>query len=101
MAHWLFGYASIWCRFRYQLWKIGRDPRRFDYRDTALAPPGASDEETLGLFTATRGGRASLEAEHKQAGIVARARAGSGQAGERARRQRELRLINPRRRRPG
>ena len=76
VAHWLFGYVSIWCRFRYQLWKIGRDPRRFDYRDTALAPPGAGDEETLGLFTATRGGRASLEAEHKQAGIVARARAG-------------------------
>jgi len=87
VAHWLFRYASIWCWLRYQLWKIERDPKRFDYRDTALTPPDASDEETLGLFTATSGGRASVEAEHKRAGIVARARAGAvketaGSAGE-------------------
>lgn len=75
VAHWVVRYLAVWCRFRYVLWKIDRDPARFDYRDTAITPPDAHDEETLGLFTATSGGRASLEAEHRRAEIVARARA--------------------------
>ncbi len=75
VARWIVSYLTVWGWFRYTLWKIERDPARFDYRDTAIKPPEAGDEKTLALFTATSGGRASLVAERRRAKIMARTRA--------------------------
>jgi hypothetical protein len=74
-GRWVASYLGLWLWFRYQLWKIERDEKRFDYRDVALTPPTPEDETTLGLFTATTGGRESVEAEHRKAEILARVRA--------------------------
>ena len=64
-------------RWRYlhfikQLWS---DPKRFDYMDQAIAPAGKDEFETLGLYTATRGGRKAVDTHRKMEGIKQRARA--------------------------
>jgi len=55
-----------WCRLRYQLWKIERDPKRFEYRDSALKPVGGKDTQELDLFTQTSGGMAEVAKMEKQ-----------------------------------
>ncbi|WP_246206518.1 B12-binding domain-containing radical SAM protein, partial [Propylenella binzhouense] len=45
--------AADYLRARRILRRVWRDPRRFEYRDVAITPPGA-DEQSLGLYSETR-----------------------------------------------
>jgi radical SAM superfamily enzyme YgiQ (UPF0313 family) len=50
LARWFGIYAGL----RWKYMRVKRDPRRFDYMDTALTPVTDEDQETLELFHETR-----------------------------------------------
>ena len=50
LARWFGIYAGL----RWKYMRVRRDPRRFDYMDTALTPVTEGDRETLELFHETR-----------------------------------------------
>jgi hypothetical protein len=61
--------AIDYLRLRRIMLRIWNDPRRRDYRDTAIAP--ADCEEGLALFQETRGGVAEVAKQARQKKIVA------------------------------
>ncbi len=80
LVYFFAGYLGLWSWFRFQLWKIARDPKRAEYRDAALAPPELDNDESLQLFTETTGGRESVAAERRKSEIVSRAQRRAKQA---------------------
>jgi hypothetical protein len=62
--------AIHYFRLRRTMLRIWKDPKRMDYRDLAMTPPGA-DEAMRGLYADTRGGQAELAKQNRQKKIVA------------------------------
>lgn len=62
--------ALHYFRLRRTMLKIWKDPKRMEYRDLAMTPPGAG-EAMRGLYAETRGGQAELEKQMRQKQIVA------------------------------
>ncbi len=79
LAYFVVGYASVWSWFRFQLWKIARDPNRAEYCDMAMTPPQDDSDECLQLFTETTGGNESVAAERRKTEIIARAKRSAAQ----------------------
>lgn len=71
----LLGMAWNYLKLRRTMKRIWADPRRFEYRDLAITPPGAAEAE-LGLYAQTRGTAQEMEKQKRQRAIIDAAKAG-------------------------
>jgi radical SAM superfamily enzyme YgiQ (UPF0313 family) len=61
--------AVTYVKLRRSLKKIWTDPKRYEYRDIAITPPGV-DEAQLELYSETRGTAAEIDKHRRQREIV-------------------------------
>ena len=60
-----FRFFRLWHRLGKFAKKLAKDPKRFEYTDLALTPPGDGEYEDYGLFAETRGGQAAVEKKQR------------------------------------
>lgn len=67
-------YFRVWGWFRYQLYKIWRDPERANYTDLSMMAPEQVEETAQQLLTETTGGKESVAMEKRKMDIIFRAK---------------------------
>ena len=74
---------AYWALRMYRIWrKIKADPKRRDYMDLSMTPPGADEFEELALFGETRGGQQAVAKKLKEDAARAAIRAAVTAAAE-------------------
>lgn len=68
------GLIGIWLWLYYQVKRLGRDPKKHEYRNIALSPAGELDDSEPGLMTKTTGALDEAARGKRQSEIIAKAK---------------------------